>query len=141
MRITRVQRDRLVATALRMVRRAYAPYSRFQVGAAVLCASGRIYGGANVENASYGATVCAERAAVFRAVNAGERRIVALAVCGGKDGRVVDYCAPCGICRQVVREFGDPSQTRVFVVKSRTDFRESTLEELLPASFGPADLA
>ena len=123
-----------------MVKRAYAPYSRFQVGAAVLAESGRIYGGANVENASFGATVCAERNAVFAAVLAGERRLRAVAVCGGRDGVVTDFCPPCGICRQVLREFCDPKTFRVLLVKSATEVRELSLERLLPESFGPESL-
>ena len=126
--------------ALEMVKRAYAPYSRFQVGAAVLAESGRIYGGANVENASFGATVCAERNAVFAAVLAGERRLRAVAVCGGRDGVVTDFCPPCGICRQVLREFCDPKTFRVLLVKSATEVRELSLERLLPESFGPESL-
>ena len=132
--------DELAAKALAMVTKAYAPYSRFQVGAAVLAASGRIYGGANVENASYGATLCAERNAIFRAVNEGERRLMALAVAGGRDGVVSAFCAPCGLCRQVMREFCEPATFRVLLVKSPAEVRSHTLEELLPESFGPESL-
>lgn len=130
----------LVRKALDMTKAAYAPYSHFQVGAAVLASSGKIYGGANVENASYGAAVCAERTAIFNAVVAGERKLVALAVAGGKNGQVVDHCAPCGICRQVMREFGDPKKFRILIAKSVTDYRAFTLAELLPESFGPENL-
>ena len=136
-----MQDKEIVAKALEMVGKAYAPYSHFQVGAAVLAASGRLYGGANVENASYGATVCAERSAIFAAVSAGERRLTAIAVCGGKDGKVTDYCPPCGICRQVMREFCNPRTFRVIVAKSAQEFRVATLAELLPASFGPESLS
>ena len=130
----------LVAKALEMVPRAYAPYSRFQVGAAVLASSGRIYGGANVENASYGAAVCAERNAIAAAVNAGERRLAAIAVAGGRDGAVTDFCPPCGICRQVMREFCDPTAFLVILVKSAMETKSFTLAELLPESFGPEAL-
>ena len=130
-----------MAKALEMVGKAYAPYSHFQVGAAVLAASGRLYGGANVENASSGATICAERSAIIAAVNAGERKLTAIAVCGGKDGKVTDYCPPCGICRQVMREFCNPRTFRVIIAKSAREFREATLDKLLPASFGPETLA
>ena len=109
---------------------AYAPYSHFQVGAAVLAESGKIYGGANVENASYGATVCAERNAIFAAVNAGERKLMAIAVTE----------TPCGVCRQVMREFCDPKAFKVIVAKSPDDFKVFTLDELLPESFGPEHL-
>ena len=117
----------LIAKALEMKQAAYAPYSHFSVGAAVLGGSGRIYGGANVENASYGATVCAERAAIFAAVNAGERKLKAIAVTE----------TPCGVCRQVMREFADPKSFEIVVVRSTDDFRVFKLEALLPESFGP----
>ena len=138
--LTPALRRRLAAKALAMVERAYAPYSRFRVGAAVLAASGRIYGGANVENASYGATVCAERNAVAAAVNAGERVIRAIAVCGGRSGRITEFCPPCGLCRQVLREFCRPDECEVLLVRSRSEFRALPLAELLPESFGPDSL-
>ena len=130
----------LIERAMEMAKAAYAPYSRFQVGAAVLAESGRAYGGANVENASYGATVCAERNSIAAAVNAGERKLVAIAICGGRDGVMTDYCPPCGVCRQVMREFCEPKEFRVIVAKSAGDFRVFTLAELLPESFGPGHL-
>ena len=132
--------EKIIRLAIREVQAAYAPYSRFQVGAAVLASSGKVYGGANVENSSYGATVCAERNAIFAAVNAGERKLVAIAVCGGKDGVVTDYCPPCGVCRQVMREFCDPDEFKVLVVKSADEYKAFTLAELLPESFGPEAL-
>lgn len=131
---------RLVTHALEMVPRAYAPYSRFQVGAAVLAASGKIYGGANVENASYPAGICAERNAIAHAVASGERKLAAIAICGGRDGAITGYCAPCGICRQTMREFCDPEEFRVVVARSAADFKVYTLVQLLPDSFGPASL-
>ena len=117
----------LIERAIEMAKMAYAPYSHFRVGAAVLAESGKIYGGANVENASYGATVCAERSAIFAAVNAGERKLKAIAVTE----------TPCGVCRQVMREFCDPKAFKVIVGKSTDDFKVFTLDELLPESFGP----
>lgn len=131
----------LAAKALAARAAAYAPYSRFRVGAAALAASGRVYAGANVENASYGATVCAERSAIFAAVNAGERRLAALAVAGGPDAGVADFCPPCGICRQVMREFADPVAFTVVLVRTADDVKVLTLDELLPMSFGPDALA
>ena len=125
-----MQERELIERALEMAKAAYAPYSHFQVGAAVLAASGKVYGGANVENASYGATICAERNAVAAAVNAGERKLEAIAV----------NATPCGICRQVLREFCDPEAFRVIVAKSADDFKAFTLAELLPESFGPEAL-
>lgn len=123
--------EELIGTALEMAKKAYAPYSHFHVGAAVLAASGKVYGGANIENASYGATICAERAAIFQAVNAGERRLVAIAV----------TATPCGMCRQVMREFADPATFRIYVARSPSDYRAYTLDELLPESFGPDHLS
>ena len=130
MKIGKTVEKALVRKALEMTKSAYAPYSRFHVGAAVLAESGKIYGGANVENASYGAAVCAERSAIFAAVNAGERKLVAIAVTE----------TPCGMCRQVMREFCDPKTFKVIVAKSADDFKVFTLEELLPESFGPDHL-
>ena len=120
----------LIERAMEMKAAAYAPYSHFPVGAAVLAESGKIYGGANVENASYGATVCAERSAIFAAVNAGERKLKAIAVTE----------TPCGMCRQVMREFCDPKTFKVIVAKSADDYKEYTLEGLLPESFDPDHL-
>ena len=120
----------LIGRAMEMANAAYAPYSHFRVGAAVLAESGKVYGGANVENTSYGATMCAERCAIFAAVNAGERRITAIAV----------TATPCGMCRQVMREFCEPKAFKVIVAKSAEDFKEFTLEELLPEGFGPEHL-
>lgn len=132
--------ERLVTHALEMVPRAYAPYSRFQVGAAVLAASGKIYGGANVENASYPAGICAERSAITRAVAAGERQLAAIAICGGRDGTIADFCPPCGICRQTMREFCDPEKFQVIVARSTADCKVYLLAQLLPESFGPSQL-
>lgn len=123
--------EELIAAAIEARGRAYAPYSHFAVGAAVRGASGKIYTGANVENASYGASMCAERCAVFAAVNAGERELEAIAV----------TATPCGMCRQVLREFADPNTLKVFVARTEEDVREFTLANLLPESFGPESLA
>lgn len=122
---------------------AYAPYSGFCVGAAILCDDGDIVSGCNIENASYGLTVCAERCATFKAVSVGKQRFSAIAIVGGiqdeKDS-VSGYAYPCGACRQVLREFADPKSMHVLVAKSIEDFKEYTLEELLPDSFGPSNL-
>jgi cytidine deaminase len=128
----------LVKTALAARSKAYAPYSGFLVGAAVLTADERIYSGANIENASYGATNCAERTAVFKAVSEGSQRLKAIAVAGGPQGAPInEYAYPCGICRQVLCEFcGDPSEFMVIVAKSEEDYRVFSLAELLPESFG-----
>ncbi|MBO7722037.1 MAG: cytidine deaminase [Kiritimatiellae bacterium] len=127
----------LAEAALKIRAAAYAPYSRFNVGAAALAASGRVYTGANVENASYGAAICAERAAVAAAVCAGERRLKAVAVCGAAADSDAGFCPPCGVCRQVLREFCDPAEMDVVLVRGPGDFKVITLERLLPFSFGP----
>lgn len=126
--------DELIAAARRAVEQAYAPYSGFRVGAAVRAGSGRIYAGCNVENASYGLTLCAERNAVFQAVAAGERRIEALTVYTPTPSPT----APCGACRQVIAEFGP--EARIRCTCDGPDFIEATLESLLPARFGPHNL-
>ncbi len=128
----------LIERAIESLPNSYAPYSHYNVAAAALFDSGKIYTGVNVENASYGATVCAERNAIFHAAAEGERRLIALAVVGGPEGDIgSEYCTPCGICRQVMREFADPGSMIVLSAKSPDDYKEYTLEELLPQSFGP----
>lgn len=130
----------LCARALEMRKFSYVPYSRFRVGAALLTAEGKIYTGCNIENAAYTPTMCAERTAFAKAVSEGERSFRAIAIAGGQEGAEPDYCAPCGVCRQVMREFCD-RDFRILLVRSEGDCREYTLEELLPHSFGPEDLA
>jgi cytidine deaminase len=125
----------LVEAAQVARRRAYAPYSGFTVGAAVLTSSGAIYTGCNVENASYGLTMCAERVAIHNAVAAGEREVMAVAVASEPGA------TPCGACRQVLAEFApQPEVLRVIVVDGRGNERPYTLEELLPASFSGVEL-
>ena len=118
---------------------AYAPYSAYQVGAALITEDGQLFTGCNVENASYGATCCAERTAVFKAVSEGKRRIKKIAIAGGK-GDALNMAYPCGICRQVLREFSDPAELKILVGTSAEDHKEYTLKELLPESFGPEAL-
>lgn len=120
-----------VAKAYRL--RAYAPYSHFQVGAAVLTRAGHVYGGCNIENASYPVACCAERTAIFKAVSEGERDIEALAVVADTDGP----CAPCGMCRQAISEFRIP---RILMGNLKGEVREVTLAELLPFAFSKSDL-
>jgi cytidine deaminase len=122
-------RKRLIRLALAARNRAYAPYSGFRVGAAVLASSGKIYSGANVENATFGATICAERSAVSAAVSAGERRLVAVVIATG----TTPPSPPCGICRQVLAEFG-PGMT-VILVNKRGETVETDLTTLLPMNF------
>ncbi len=124
----------LLAAAERARENAYAPYSHFLVGAALLASDGRVFLGANVENASFGATNCAERSAIFAAVSAGARDFSAIAVCGGHDGERGTICPPCGICRQVLSEFCE-KDFRV-LLGNADEYREYTIGELLPHSFG-----
>ena len=126
----------LVARAIEAMGHAYAPYSGYKVGAALLCADGKVYGGCYIENGSYGATNCAERTAFFKAVYDGERAFTAIAVCGGKDGVIADVFPPCGICRQVMREFCE-DDFKVYLVGKDGVYTERTLVELLPDSFRP----
>ena len=117
---------------------AYAPYSNYKVGAAVLTANGNVYTGCNIENASYGATVCAERTAIFRAVADGEREITAIAIVGGKDGVITDFAYPCGICRQVLAEFG--TRTTRILLHNGCDTLSTNLATLFPHAFGADSL-
>lgn len=136
------KRDReLIQAAMEARERAYAPYSGYLVGAALLADDGEIFQGCNIENASYGATNCAERTAFFKAVSQGKRKFHAIAIVGGsrtvKQGDIFpDMAYPCGVCRQVMREFCGPD-FRILVGRSAEDYEEYTLEELLPKSFGP----
>ncbi len=126
----------LVQAALDARKNAYVPYSHYAVGASLLTQEGEIISGCNIENASYGAANCAERTAFFRAVSQGKRRFLAIAVAGGMEGEApVDYAYPCGICRQVMREFCS-DDFRVIVARAVDDFREYRLAELLPFGFG-----
>lgn len=131
-----IQLEQLIATALAARKSAYTPYSNYTVGAALLTADNKIFSGCNIENASYGATNCAERTAFFKAVSEGERDFKAIAIAGGIQGqKPVDYAYPCGICRQVIKEFCK-DDFEIVVVKSSTDYQIFSLAELLPHGFG-----
>lgn len=128
----------LIERAQEAREKSYCPYSGYAVGAALLTEDGRIFTGCNVENASYGAANCAERTAVFKAVSEGAVRFTKIAVVGGKKGSMVDdYAFPCGICRQVLREFSDPAQFEIITARSQEQYKKYTLEQMLPDSFGP----
>lgn len=120
---------------------AYAPYSHFKVGAALLCADGRVFTGCNVENAAYAPSQCAERTAVGKAVSEGARDFTAIAIVGAPDdaAQAEAVTSPCGVCRQTLFEFGGGA-LRVLMARSETDYLVRTLEELLPLGFGPANL-
>ena len=133
--------EKIVSEALRMLQYSYVPYSHFRVGAALLTENGDIYTGCNIENAAYTPTNCAERTAFFKAVSEGERSFTAIAIAGGaEDAKELEYCSPCGVCRQVMMEFCDPETFQVVLVKSETEYQVFTLQEILPLGFGPKDL-
>ncbi|MGY0372399.1 cytidine deaminase [Clostridium sp. JNZ J1-5] len=125
----------LIREALRYRENAYVPYSNFKVGAAVLMDDGKIYGGCNVENASYGATNCAERTAIFRAIAEGNKKLKAIAVVGD----LSTHTSPCGICRQVISEFAD-KDTDIILIKNENEYLVKKLEDILPGAFTKEDL-
>ena len=131
-------KEQLAALAQKAMNTAYAPYSGYTVGAALLCDDGTVYLGSNVENASYGVTNCAERTAFFKAVSEGKRTFSAIAICGAKGGVVADEFPPCGVCRQVMREFC--SDDFLVCVVTKNEIVSYTLKELLPHSFGPVQI-
>lgn len=129
----------LLDTAIAAMKSAYAPYSHFHVGAALLTESGEIYTGCNIENAAYSCTICAERTAFFSAVRDGHRKFAKIAVVGGMNGEISSFTYPCGVCRQVMREFC--ADDFILVFTDGKDVWELTLDQILPYSFSPADLA
>ena len=126
--------EKLCELAIDAMGRAYAPYSGYKVGAALLCKDGTVYLGCNIENASYTPTNCAERTAFFKAVSDGHRSFSAIAVCGGRDGIITGAFPPCGVCRQVMREFCDDDFS-VYLVSADGQYEKLTLTQLLPHSF------
>lgn len=134
------QKKELYDLALSATKNAYAPYSGYKVGAALLASSGKIYLGCNIENASYSPTICAERSAFSAAVSAGERSFLAIAVAGGKDGVITSCAYPCGVCRQVMAEFCKGDFLILAAKNGDGDYEEHTLSELLPHGFGPQNL-
>jgi len=129
---------RLIELADRAREASYSPYSCFSVGAALLCADGRVYTGANIEVSSYTPTICAERVAIFKAVNDGVRDFTAIAISGGPHGDVTYSCSPCGVCRQVMAEFCSPDFR--IILKTEDGCAAYTLADLLPLAFGKGDL-
>lgn len=132
--ITELQRKELIERAKKARMRAYAPYSHFFVGAALLCEDGSIYDGCNIENASYPAGNCAERTAIFKAVSEGKRSFVALALAGGKENEDIEACMPCGICRQVMSEFFD-EKVEILCALPKDKFEKYTFSEIFPKPF------
>ena len=130
----------LIEKAIEKLPNSYAPYSRYNVAAAALFDSGNIYTGVNVESALLSITICAERNAIFHAISEGERKLLAIAVVGGPDGKCSEYCVPCGVCRQLMRDFADKDSMIILSAKNEDDYMEKTLDEMLPYSFGPESL-
>ena len=137
------QIQNLIETAIKSREFSYSPYSNFQVGAALLAKNGKVYTGCNIENAGYTPSNCAERTAFFKAVSEGQKKFTAIAIVGNKadikqgEG---EFCAPCGVCRQVMAEFCDLDTFKVIVAKSEEEYLEYTLGEILPLAFTGKDL-
>ena len=130
--------EKLCELAKEAMLHSYSPYSGYKVGAALLCKDGTVYTGCNIENAAYTPTICAERTAIFKAVYDGHRDLVAIAVCGGKDGIITGSFPPCGVCRQVMREFcGD--DFAIYIVRP-DGYETVALAQLLPYSFSNANM-
>ena len=125
--------EKLCELAKEAMAHAYAPYSGYKVGAALLCADGTVYQGCNIENSAYSPTNCAERTAFFKAIYDGKRDFTAIAICGGKDGVITGLFPPCGVCRQVMREFCE-QDFKVYLITPE-GYETRTLADLLPDSF------
>lgn len=132
--------EKLIDTAIKQLKFSYTLYSNFKVGAALLTKSGKIYTGCNIENASYTPTNCAERTAFFKAVSEGVRDFQAICIVGGKNGKLTEYTAPCGVCRQVMMEFCNPKTFQIILAVDKERYEIYTLEELMPFGFGPLNL-
>ncbi|NLG05772.1 MAG: cytidine deaminase [Clostridia bacterium] len=130
----------LIKEAFKAQKKAYAPYSGYRVGAALLSADDKVVKGCNIENASYGLSNCAERTAVFKAVSKGIRSFKAIAIVGGKSGEQPQYAFPCGACRQVLNEFCEADRFYVIIAKSESDYQKILLSDLLPNGFGPKNI-
>lgn len=126
--------EKLIKKAIEMLNFSYAPYSNFHVGAALLTSEGEIYTGCNIENAAYGPSNCAERTAIFKALSEGKKEFEAIAVVGEKNGKIENFCPPCGVCRQVLAEFCK-KDFEIVLAKSTNEYKIMTLEQLLPESF------
>lgn len=129
----------LLTQAIQAMGKSYSPYSGCKVGAALLTKNGKVYTGTNIENAAFSPTVCAERVAFFKAISEGEAEFTAIAVVGGKNGKINGIFAPCGVCRQVMREFCD-DDFKIIMGINEAEYKTITLSELLPISFSPKDV-
>ena len=129
----------LYKLAIKAMEYSYSPYSDCKVGAALLCKNGKVFTGTNIENAAFGPTVCAERVAIFKAVSEGEKEFLKIAVVGGKSGVINGIFAPCGVCRQVLREFCD-DDFEILLGETEDSFKKVTLKDLFPLSFSPENV-
>lgn len=132
--MTEQEKSKLITAAQKASQNSYSPYSNYRVGAAVLLENEQIYSGCNIENNSFGATICAERTALVKAVSEGHQKFKALAIYGENRDGIAEYAFPCGICRQALAEFAEPDFI-ILIAKSATDYQERTLAELLPERF------
>lgn len=136
----KTQVQELIKKAIAAMQYSYAPYSHFNVGAALLAKNNQLFTGCNVENASYPATNCAERTAIFKAVSEGVKDFTAICIVGGKEGSITSFTPPCGICLQVMMEFCDPETFQIILATSEENYQIYKLKELLPMGFGPEKL-
>lgn len=134
-----MENKELIEQAIKAREFSYSPYSNFKVGAALLAKNGKVYTGCNIENAAFTPTNCAERTAFFKAVSEGVTEFEKIVIVAGKDA-IEDYTAPCGVCRQVMMEFCNPSKFMVIMAKTPEDYKEMTLEEVMPMGFGPTNI-
>lgn len=132
--------NELVLKAIEAMQNSYSPYSDFKVGAALLTESGDVYTGCNIENVAFGPSVCAERVAFFKAISEGEKNFSKIAVVGGKAGKITSPTPPCGVCRQVMREFCD-DDFEILIVSENNKYDKALLKDLLPQSFKPEILS
>lgn len=128
-----MNKQELIELALQARKKAYAPYSHWLVGAALECQDGKVYTGCNIENSAFTGTSCAERTAIFKAVSEGETKFSRIAVVGGDETQgIVGICTPCGVCRQVMSEFCDPDEFKIICAKSKEEYEEYSLRDLIP---------
>lgn len=133
-----MKNEELIKKAIEAREKAYAPYSKFMVGAALLTKEGKVYQGCNIENIAFTPTNCAERTAFFKAISEGEYDFTAIAIVGGLKGKEIStYAAPCGVCRQVMLEFCDAENFKILIAKTPTDYKEYKLCEIIPEYFSP----
>ena len=135
-----MNKEALVKMAYEAQKFSYSPYSGFQVGAALLTKSGKVYTGCNIENAAFSPTNCAERTAFFKAVSEGKKEFSAIAIVGGKEDGKLQFCSPCGVCRQVLAEFCNPETFVVYLGTGPDNYQKYVLKELFPFGFSSEDL-